>query len=475
MLTYQRATWFIILIWLLINAATLNYNGPFFDEAIYITAGQRTLEGHGYTDRYLVWFAGSLLWPMLAAVGYEVGGLFGTRLLAVLLSAAALAAVVRVAHNLFGTRAAFWTALAFAFSGPFIALSRLGVVDIPALAGIALSLWAVTELVKHDDRRWLLVSSVCFTAAFFGKYPMGLMALPLAGLLILLRRQKALMDISIFGFVGAALTLAFYLPGREQLSQVIPWTLGQVPTFGYTVAMLWFELVYISVVPVALALIGCFIVKEKQALCGVLVSSLFIWPAYHILSGNPVGQQKHVVFGFLFAYPLIGWTLSRLWDTWAGRVVVGFFVIGMAVLGLPQASQFGRWWPDVRGAAAYLVMEVEPGQKLLINESWPYIMYLYANERINSPWDVFDHYRITHGDSTIDLCEYDWFVDSKGSYDWPEPILREIEQCGHFEPVYRARLIVFGLDRDLDLLNYPVSVTIWKNTSRTALHEKLED
>ena len=39
--------------------------------------------------------------------------------------------------------------------------------------------------------------------------------------------------------------------------------------------------------------------------------------------------------------------------------------------------------------------------------------------RITSPWDVFDVYRITHGESKIGLCEYDWFVDSQGANQWP--------------------------------------------------------
>ena len=39
----NRMTWLIVGLWLLFCLFTLNYNGPFFDEGIYITAGQRTL------------------------------------------------------------------------------------------------------------------------------------------------------------------------------------------------------------------------------------------------------------------------------------------------------------------------------------------------------------------------------------------------------------------------------------------------
>ncbi|NIV38315.1 MAG: hypothetical protein GWN58_55520, partial [Anaerolineae bacterium] len=63
MSNYQRGTLLVLGLWFLFCLATLDYNGPFFDEGIYATAGQRTLEGHGYTDGYLRWFYGTLLWP----------------------------------------------------------------------------------------------------------------------------------------------------------------------------------------------------------------------------------------------------------------------------------------------------------------------------------------------------------------------------------------------------------------------------
>ena len=72
---WRWLTWLIVGLVFLFGLLTLNYNGPFFDEAIYITAGQRTLEGFGYSDGYITWFAGSLLWPALA--GLLVGPLVG--------------------------------------------------------------------------------------------------------------------------------------------------------------------------------------------------------------------------------------------------------------------------------------------------------------------------------------------------------------------------------------------------------------
>ncbi len=466
---YKRARWVVVGLWLLFCFLTLDYNGPFFDESIYITAGLRTFEGHGGSDGYLGWFAGSLIWPVLAGAGYRIAGLVGTRAVALFLGAAAFAAVVQAAQNLFGPKASFWTAIALAFSGPFAALVRLGVYDVPALAGMAISFWAITELIKHDDRLWLGIAAVAFTLGLFSKYPMGMMLLPLCGVLVTRRGDKALMDVGIFGLISTAITLAFFLPNRAQFVALAGWQVTNRPQFGVGPSVIAFTLFYLSLVPAFFALGGWAAAsKEQRPLATVLVLSLVIWPAYHLLSGNPVGPNKHVVFGFLFAYPLVGLALSRLWDgRWGkgllprGVAILG--VSGMALLGWMQVDQGHRAWPDLREAADYLGGRVQPGQQLLINESWPYTLPLYAAGRLASPWDVFDVYRVTHGETTQELCEYDWFVDTQGSYVWPESVVQEIEACGHFERVFSTQSMVVGLGQDLNFVSYPIHTHIWKN------------
>jgi hypothetical protein len=472
MKNYERAAWLILAVWFMFCLATLDYNGPFFDESIYITAGQRTLEGHGYTDGYLVWFAGSLLWPVLAIIGYKIAGLIGTRVIAALLATVAFVAVVRAAHNVFGEKAGFWTALTLAFSAPFLSLAHLGVYDLPALAGIAVCFWAIVKMAKSDNRAWLAVAVLAFIFGFFGKYPMGIMALPLVGVIFALRGRKALMDVAIFGLVSLAITLAFYLPGREQLSQTLGWSMVNKPTFDVTPTMIAAAIIYVSGAPFVLALIGWLVAKDKHVLATILLLSLVIWPAYHMATATPASLDKHLVFGFLFAYPLIGLGLATIWERWQGKFIALASISALVVLGYFEMGNYNRAWPDVRQTANYLVGQVQPGQQLLINESWPYTMYLYIDGRINSPWDVFDAFRITHGESKISLCQYDWFVNSVGSYKWPDSILKEIQQCGNFKPVFSRVTMVVGLGSDLDYVTYPVTTTVWRNTSSEAISSR---
>ena len=465
---YERAALAVVGLWLVVCLATIDYNGPFFDEAIYITAGQRTLEGFAGSDGYLRWFAGSLLWPVLAGMGYNVAGLAGTRAVALGFAAVAFVACLRATRNLFGSRAAFWTAVALALSGPFVALARLGVFDALALAGLAVSLLAVTELARSDNRGWLVLAVASFALAVLSKYPTALMGLPLLGVLYALRPRKAGLDTGIFGVAGLAVAVAYYLPVREEITQFVGWRPGNVPTFGVTPLMAWYARLYLAGAPLLLAVWGWCLARGRRGLAGILVLSLTIWPAYHVLSGNAVSENKHTVYALLFAYPLAGLALSRLWASLWGRPPALVIVTGLAVLGFVQVEQANRAWADVRPAADYLVHRVRPGEKLLISEAWPYTMYLYDRWRIESPWDVYDAYRLAHGDSTIDLCEYDWFVDCQGSYPWPEPIVDAIRRCGSFEPVFTTTSAVVGLGPDLRFVMYPAQTTIWRNTGWVA-------
>jgi hypothetical protein len=191
---------------------------------------------------------------------------------------------------------------------------------------------------------------------------------------------------------------------------------------------------------------------------------------------DSVSRSKHLVFGFAFGYPLIGLTLEWMWNRAGqrlnvradvgrllGRGAAVVLVLGLSVLGAVQLERFNRAWPDARPTAEYLLARVQPGQKLLINESWPYTLYLYGAGRLETPWDVFDVYRVTHGQSEIDLCEYDWFVDSQGAYQWPGQIAFDAHRCGVFEPVLTTESTVVGMGTDLDYVRYQVKVVVWRN------------
>ncbi|HDQ70720.1 MAG TPA: hypothetical protein ENN19_01340 [Chloroflexi bacterium] len=314
------------------------------------------------------------------------------------------------------------------------------------------------------------MAAVAYAAAIFAKYPMGLMLVPLLGVLLHQREERAPADVVIFGFITGALALAFFLPVREQLSAFFSWRLSNTPSFGISLGVIATAIGYFSFAPALLTGGGWWVAskRDRRPLASILGLSLLIWPAYHLSRQDPVSVNKHLVFGFLFAYPLVGLALAWLWArdrALLGRGAAFVIVVGLVALGWVQVQQSDQAWPDHRAGARYLVERVEPGQRLLIDESWPYTMYLYGIDRIDSPWDVYDNYRVEHEDLPVDLCEFDWLVNVKGSYAWPADFLEAIERCDRFEAGFSDTSTVIGLGSDLRYVSYPVETVIFRNTT----------
>ncbi len=476
-LAYLWATMAVLMLFVTFEVVLIlrQQTGPFGDESIYIFAGMRTIEGYGLTDNYLTWFAGSLLWPVIAAGGYIVGGLVGARLIALACTSLAIFASARAARNLFGEPAQLWTALALAVSGPVIYLAHLAVYDQLALVGVAVSFWAVSRMGRKNERRWLLVAVLAFAIAVIAKYPMILCLTPLVGVVFALRRKRAQADLFILLSASIALLLMYVLPLREQLVQFLLWRQENNPSFGATTATVRFSILWYGGLAWLLAgiaaLVTWFTSKNKHLLITILIGGLLLWPAYHFLIDNVVSEEKHQVFGFLFGYPLIGAMFAVIWLRpgswrWLRRGVVIVALLVMAYAGIAQAMQMDRGWPDTRPAAQYLATHVRPGQVILASDAAPYQMTLYRNGNLRSPWDIYDTYRVAHGEFKGSVCSAGWFVDEVGGISWSNTVRQQIQACGSFKEVFTNTSKVTQLGHSLDFVTYPVQTTVWVNVAK---------
>ncbi|MCS7261202.1 MAG: hypothetical protein NZ765_10540, partial [Anaerolineae bacterium] len=284
----------------------------------------------------------------------------------------------------------------------------------------------------------------------------------LSGLTLTLRRSRAAMDLAIFGFVAVAVLLIFYIPLRAPLSQLstrlAPQEILRQPPLVLTSSVLYF-----GGIPIALALTGLVVARNDLLPALVLLLSLLIWPVYHLWQAFVVGLSKHVVFGFLFGYPLIGLGLHRLWEQ-KHRAAVIAVCIALAMVGVIQWQQLDHIWPDVRAAATYLTQHVRPGDKLLVNDSWPYTLHLYMAGRIRQPQDVIDIY--SREEAGMRLCDYSWFVESDYTPRWPADVLAELQRCGTFREVFSTLSSVSMLNFSFDYVVTPVRIAIWQNRSR---------
>jgi 4-amino-4-deoxy-L-arabinose transferase-like glycosyltransferase len=439
-------------------------SGPFVDEGLYVVAGQRVLEGHGLSDGYLAWFNGSpFVWPVLAALGHRVAGLEGARLVAIFLSAVALLAIAAAAARLFGARAAVWCVGVLALNGLFAALAHFAVYDVAALTCLAISIWCVSRSTGSDARGWIVAAAAVLALSVVAKYGYVAMVLPVVGLLVSTRgvragARSALLFMAVFaGIVGAYFLASFgtLVPPSSgaYLEQSFSRTRGHIATLQ----------VVFGAVPLALALAALPGVRRRAggwARAAVCVLALFVYPAFHLWTGNFVSGQKHVVAGFLFASMLAGVTLDRLWSR--SRPATLAVLMPLAVWGGLQCAWQDRSWADARPLADHLATHVRLGERVLAESAWVYTMYLYPAGRVASPAAVID---ANHSPErlSVDPCRVPWIVGNPES----APHLRDaLARCGH-APVLTIRTPQYYFDTSrLALTESTVEVGLYRLPSR---------
>lgn len=440
-------------------------NGPFLDEGIYITAGIRTLQGHGIGDGYLGWFAGSLLWPSIAGAAFLIGGLAGAKICAGLLVTAGLAGGMRATSVLFGPRAGFWATAVSAAGGPVLALGHLAVYDAVAVAGLGVCAMALTELAARDHRGWLLVAALALAVAVLGKYPAAFMTPIITMFLFTLRGRRAWTDLGLITVVFSAIMLAFFLPWRYQLAWFVQWRAHNNPAFGVSHAMVAYEQSLYLAVFVGLGCLGWFAARGARRLVTVMVAALLIFPAYHVAIGNSVSATKHDVFGIVLAMPAVGggaaWLAGRKW--W--RQAVAALAAGVFLAtGLSQAHRLDHGWVDARPGAGYLAAHMHPGDSLMVPNAWQILPYLLGRT-VSDPTAVIDSYDLLNVRQDIDLCRVDWIVNTENDNSWPTPVTDRMRRCGTFVEVFRSHSNLINLGPDFRYVTYRGSFVIYQNTA----------
>ena len=417
--------------------------GPFVDEALYVVAGLRLLEGKGLADGYLAWFNGSpFVWPVLAAIGHHAAGLAGARLVAILLSAVTLLAVATAAGRLFGARVALWSAVALALNGLFAALAHFAVYDVVALSCLAIAIWCVSRSAATDARVWIVAAAVAFALSVVAKYGYIAMVVPVVGLIVGARGVKAcarpvlLFLAVVAGIVGAYFLACFGTLVPPSSSSYLEQSFGR--TRGHIATL---QVVF-GVVPLVLALAAIPAVRRRTggpARAAACVLALLVYPAFHLWTSNFVSGQKHAVAGFLFAAMLAGVTLDRLWSR--SRAAAVAVLMALSVWGGVQCSWQDRSWADARPLAHHLAAHIRHGERVLAESAWTYALYLYPAGLVASPAAVIDanHSPDRH---RVDPCQVPWIV---GNPESAPDIRRALERCGH-EPVLTIRTPQYYFD-----------------------------
>jgi 4-amino-4-deoxy-L-arabinose transferase-like glycosyltransferase len=413
-------------------------NGPFTDEAIYITAGRHILENLSsnpsvWHTSYSFWFQGSPhAWPILAAFAYQYGGLFGARILAVALSTVALAALYAAWKLLFDKKTAFWSVGLLALNGHFIFIGQLAVYDILGLALASLGFLCVSTFVEKKDNTWLLIfAGLAIAAAAISKYGYLLALVPVVGLLFSrMPFRKAALATSIITGTFALVFLGYWFLVFGKLSLAVTKYYTSQDVKPRSELLLQFAC-WLAV-PLAVAGVG-----GKRIARGHAGAILYCFPllilvvSSHVATQAHVSANKHIALGLAFFYPLVAIGFIQLSTRLSARTRLTFLLL-ITVAGIAQWYQMSRTWPDSRPVSKFLVSNMKAGDRLAAEDGWVYRLPLYWQGVVKTTDRVLDSWKLDRARG--DLCKLDWLVGriQDGEED---RVVKLARSCG-FKPVF---------------------------------------
>ncbi|HEX3824444.1 MAG TPA: glycosyltransferase family 39 protein [Mycobacteriales bacterium] len=354
---------------------------PFDDEALYMFMGHRMiahlLHGSVLFEHPGTFFSGAPgLYPVLAALGDDVDGVRGARLVSLVFAVGATVCVNGLGRALYGRRAGVLGAASFALCGSVLFLSYYATFDSTLMFLVAAAAWLTAYSVKHDDFRWSGIVALVLVLAFYVKYAGAAYAPIIAALAIAVAidagRNRALVvrRTVLMLLLGLAVGyFVFLLWGQSLGPGITSTTASRVAEEPATTSKL-IHVVILWVGPwLLLAAVGAAIAWRRWAPSVVLLIGAIIGPLEQIRIGEQLSLNKHVAFGMVFAAPLIGLLMSELLDRirylTVPVVIAGFGCLG--AIGLHYSHQFMTTWvpdtavlPPLRAA-----VDAAPGRPIL--------------------------------------------------------------------------------------------------------------
>jgi len=372
----QRDLWFalIAIIGFQVIATGRLRNDAFLDEATYIMAGRtmlgRLAQGDWSSVPYASYFSGApYLQPPLAALFDGFGGLGMARafsllclLLTTLFMAAGLARAV-------GREVAIGAALAFVTQGTVQFVGHLATPDAPALLVLAVGLGIAFAATPRYSELSAIGIGICAVIAGLTKYG-ALAYAPVLAMVLAVRiwqasnLQRAVIALLLSAVTGTAvLWVVFRLDNGMLIDAVWFTTLERPFSQRFDAAVIWGKVLEYGGILLAMVVYGVVQRRLHGALVAVLLFGVLVAPLQHARLGELVSLHKHVAFSALFAAPIAGVALVRLYEglenaiRYRGRdsrSVLSVLAVGSALLiivapGIAQAGALYSTWPRGSG------------------------------------------------------------------------------------------------------------------------------
>lgn len=316
--------------------------GPSGDEGIYILAGLELL--NGAPDSYSSWHNGSpYIWPILAGSIFSVSNLFILRLFTSLLGCLILWFTFQINRSFHSYERSVNAVILICTFGSFFSLIQLAAYDILGLFFFAASLYFILRKTYF---------STCFAGVLFGfsvltKYAFIIFS-PAVLLFVLfaIPKQRAI-SASLFVLATTAIVLTHNL---IVFSDIVPISYQSYEAIGS---------IYNSLYSIGISIFTLFplfvyaVLYRKEVSLNTSWKFLFwfgllIWPIFHIVTGNPVSANKHLMYALVFSSPLLVFLFEKAVDPLNVRSAlliltlfgIQFFVIFQSWLNLQPANEY---------------------------------------------------------------------------------------------------------------------------------------
>jgi hypothetical protein len=352
-------------------------NTAFLDEATYLFVGHVEL-AHWRTGAsvpaYPTYLSGApVIYPPLAALAADLGGLAAARILSLCFMLGATSFLWGMTSRLADRQSAFFAAAIFAALGPTQYLGAFATYDAMALFLMSAAAWCVVAARDHPDSTLLVLAGAALLAlANATKYATGLfdpVIIALAALNVAAKRglkpglgRAGYVAVSSVGLLAALLGLG----GSLYVTGVLSTTLarasgGSSPLVVMTDSAKWIGL---DCLLAALGVVVAVLARQNRfqlAILALLAASGLLVPLNQARIHTTTSLSKHVDFGAWFAAAAAGYALARLsrLGSWKVlRVVTAPLALGavlvLGIIGRGQAGDFFQVWPNSTEVTASL-------------------------------------------------------------------------------------------------------------------------
>jgi hypothetical protein len=393
------------------------HNDVFEDEGLYIYQGHRAiahlLHGVRLSDSPGSYLSGApALYPVYAAVLDHFGGLELVRFGSLPFTLLGICCVYGIGQRLFSRAAGLLGAAALALCGPAIVLSHFATYDAAIVGLVALAAWLAVRSAQDDGLLWApLIAGILVLAGFtkYAAFAYVPMVFALAVVVGWRSYRWRVVRRAAFGLLCTAglVFVVIDVWGRSLVSGIeLTTTNRRILGPAKPSLLLWHVFLWVGPWLVLALVAGVFRLRHRFLLVVVLLAASVVGPAEQVRIGEGTSLWKHVVFGLIFACPLIGDLAARMlahrWALTVWPVLAAFGVLLGS--GLHNSTHMYAEWSNESALSTLLRKDVAAiGQQPILGERPS--SQRYALEDVTKGTQWYDTYYFTY-DGKHDAAAY---------------------------------------------------------------------